>query len=167
MSLTIQQIITDAKRLAGRLKDRDTIADTLLNETNAITKKIDAMKQFQDEVDQLNEVANQKSHSHLLANIIQQENRELRAALEDYQITLEHIMSKYREHTSDEIYRTKIDFKSFQCKQYDSIIQRQAEKIQEMAAVMEKAASIDENRTVYNDEIIAALKAENQVYKKK
>ncbi|RZC38216.1 FGFR1 oncogene partner 2 -like [Asbolus verrucosus] len=171
MSLTIQQIITDAKRLAGRLKERDTIADTLLNETNAITKKIDAMKQFQEEVDQLNEVANQKPHSQLIANIqkenrhlreIQQENRELRAALEDYQTTLEHIMTKYREHTTDEIYKTKLDFKSFQSKQYDEIIQQQAEKIQEMAAVMKKAALIDENSMVYNEEIIAMLKAENQ-----
>jgi hypothetical protein len=173
MSLTIQQIITDAKRLAGRLKERDTIADTLLNETNAITKKIDAMKQFQEEVDQLNEVANQKPHSQLIANIqkenrhlreIQQENRELRAALEDYQTTLEHIMTKYREHTTEDIYRTKLDFKSLQNKQYDEIIKQQAEKIQEMAAVMEKAALIDENTMVCNDEVIAMLKAENQVY---
>lgn len=45
MSLTIQQIITDAKRLASRLKERDSTADILLNETHAINKKIDAMKQ--------------------------------------------------------------------------------------------------------------------------
>lgn len=45
MSLTIQQIITDAERLASRLKERDLAADMLLNETNAINKKIDAMKQ--------------------------------------------------------------------------------------------------------------------------
>ncbi|EFA01821.1 FGFR1 oncogene partner 2 homolog [Tribolium castaneum] len=171
MSLTIQQIITDAKRLAGRLKDRDTIADTLLNETNAITKKIDAMKQFQEEVDVLNEVANQKPHSQLIANIqkenrhlreIQQENRELRAALEDYQTTLEHIMTKYREHTTEEIYKTRIDFKALQDKQYDEIIKHQAEKIHEMAAVMEQAALIDEDRMVCNEEIIARLKLENQ-----
>lgn len=171
MSLTIQQIITDAKRLAGRLKERDTIADSLLNETNAITKKIDAMKQFQEEVDVLNEVANQKPHSQLIANIqkenrhlreIQQENRELRAALEDYQTTLEHIMTKYREHTTEKIYRTRIDFSAVQNKQYDEIIKQQAEKIQEMAAVMEKAALIDEDRMVGNEEVIARLRAENQ-----
>lgn len=45
MSLTIQQIITDAKRLAARIKERDNVADVLLNETHAINKKIDAMKQ--------------------------------------------------------------------------------------------------------------------------
>ena len=44
MSLTVQQIITDARGLAERLKERDSVADVLLNETHAINKKIDAMK---------------------------------------------------------------------------------------------------------------------------
>lgn len=45
MSLTIQQIIFDAKRLTDKLKERDSVTDVLLNETHAINKKIDAMKQ--------------------------------------------------------------------------------------------------------------------------
>lgn len=38
-------MISDAKKLAGRLKDDENVADALLNETHAINKKIDAMKQ--------------------------------------------------------------------------------------------------------------------------
>lgn len=171
MSLTIQQIITDAKRLASRLKDRDVVADILLNETHAINKKIDAMKQYQEEVEQLNEVANQRPHSQLIANIqkenrhlkeIQQENRELRAALEEYHTTLQHVMSKYREHTSEEIYKSKINFKAMQEKKYSEIIKVQAEKIQEMAAVMFKAALIDEDRDSREQEVVSMLKVENQ-----
>lgn len=45
MSLTIQQIILDAKRLAGRLKDRETEADTLLTETQSAYRQIHTMKQ--------------------------------------------------------------------------------------------------------------------------
>lgn len=45
MSLTFQQLLSDAKKLAGRLKERENVADILLNETHAINKKIDAMKQ--------------------------------------------------------------------------------------------------------------------------
>ncbi|KAJ8969424.1 hypothetical protein NQ314_001766 [Rhamnusium bicolor] len=171
MSLTIQQIITDAKRLASRLKDRDVVADVLLNETHAINKKIDAMKQFQEEVEQLNEVAHQKPHSQLIANIqrenrhlreIQQENRELRAALEDYQTTLEHVMTKYREHTTEQIYKSRINFKAIQDQKYNEVIRQQAEKIQEMAAIMDKAALIDEDRASREQEIVTMLKAENQ-----
>lgn len=45
MSLTIQQMISDAKKLAGRLKDDENMTDALLKETWVINHKIDAMKQ--------------------------------------------------------------------------------------------------------------------------
>lgn len=123
-------------------------------------------------MEQLNEVANQKPHSQLIANIqkenrhlreIQQENRELRAALEDYHVTLEQVMSKYREHTAEQIYRSRINFKAFQDQKYKEIIQEQAEKINEMAAIMHKAAEVDESKDFKNQEIVSRLKAENQV----
>nr|CAI5865174.1 unnamed protein product [Callosobruchus analis] len=176
MSLTIQQIITDAKRLASRLKDRDVVADVLLNETHAIIDSrslcnFHFTKKFQDEVETLNEIANQKPHSQLIANIqkenrhlreIQQENRELRDALEDYHITLEHVMSKYREHATEQIEKTRVDFKALQHQKYRRIIQDQAEKIKEMAAVMNRAAEIDENRQMADNELVSMLKIENQ-----
>lgn len=172
MSLTMQQIISDAERLASRLKEQDAVADSLLTETHAINKRIDAMKQFQEEVDHLNEVANQKPHSQLIANIqkenrhlreIQQENRELRSALEDYHFTLEHIMSKYREHTQEQIYQSRINLKVLALRNYEEIIQKQADKIDEMAAVMRKAASMEEDKGLQVEEVLAQLKVENQV----
>lgn len=45
MSLTIQQILLDAKRLASRLKEHDSAADALLSQTQSVYKQIDAMKQ--------------------------------------------------------------------------------------------------------------------------
>ncbi|XP_018329947.1 FGFR1 oncogene partner 2 homolog [Agrilus planipennis] len=171
MSLTISQIIVDARRLADRLRERDTVADILLNETHAVSKKIDAMKQYQEEVEQLNEVAHQKPNSQLIANIqkenrhlreIQQENRELRAALEEHQTALEHIMSKYRQHTNAQIYNTRINFKGLQEQKYFDIIKRQAEKIQEMAAVMERAAKVDEERDYKEGEVMKKLLIENK-----
>ncbi|XP_050299882.1 FGFR1 oncogene partner 2 homolog [Anthonomus grandis grandis] len=171
MSLTMQQILIDAKKLAGRLKDRDTLTDNLLSETHAINKKIDTMKQFQEEVEQLNEIASQKPHSQLIANIqkenrhlreIQQENRDLKSTLEEYQFTIERIMTKYRQHTQEKIYKTRINFKALQEQRYQFIIQEQASKIEEMAAVMEKAAMLDEDKELRFEEIVSQLKAENQ-----
>lgn len=164
-------MISDAKKLAGRLKDDENVADALLNETHAINKKIDAMKQFQEEVEVLNEVARQRPHSQLIANIqqenrhlreIQQENRELRAALEEHQTALEHIMSKYRHHTSQQLSKTRIDFKSLQEKRYSEMIKQQAEKIQEMAAVMNEAALLDEKNASKDMELMSRLKTENE-----
>lgn len=119
MSITIHQLISDAKELANRLKEREMTADTLLNETQSINKKIDEIRQYQEEVDVLNEVARHRPHSQLIASMqqdnrnfreIQQENRELRAALEDHQAVLEHIMSKYRQHTASLVRNTQKDY---------------------------------------------------------
>lgn len=41
---------------------------------------------------------------------IQMENRELRSCLQDHQRALEHIMSKYREHTQKKILNSQIQF---------------------------------------------------------
>lgn len=123
-------------------------------------------------MEHLNEVAHQKPHSQLIANIqkenrhlreIQQENCELQAALEEHQSALEVIMSKYRQHTSQKIYDTRINFSSEQDQRYNDIINWQAEKIQEMAAVMERAASIDESKSHNNEELLSKLRAENKV----
>lgn len=45
MSVTVQQLMSDAKRLASKLKDDDTAADALLSQAQFVYKKIDAMKQ--------------------------------------------------------------------------------------------------------------------------
>lgn len=45
MSLTIQQIVRDAKRLSSKIKDHDSAADALLSQTQAVYKQMDAMKQ--------------------------------------------------------------------------------------------------------------------------
>lgn len=45
MSVTIQQVLSDAKRLATKLKEDDTAADALLSQAQFAYKKIDAMKQ--------------------------------------------------------------------------------------------------------------------------
>lgn len=118
MSLTIQQIILDAKRLAGRLKDHDVAADSVMSQAQCVYKQIDAMKQYQEEVTELNESARQRPHTILVAGIQQenrhlrelmQENRELRIALEEHQNALELIMSKYRQQVSQLVANSKPD----------------------------------------------------------
>lgn len=108
------------------------------------------------------------------------ENMRLRVSLEDHQRALEHIMSKYREHTQLALKNSKLNFQElfrgetekslvsycwssvrclavlwidkihnlFVCFSFSiclQIIQRQEEKIQEMIAVMQKAATLDDS----------------------
>ena len=62
--------------------------------------------QYQDDLNELNELARHRPRANLVLSIaqennqireLQQENRELRAALDEHQTALELIMSKYRE----------------------------------------------------------------------
>ena len=61
-----------------------------------VLKEVDAMRQYQEDVENLNEVAHNRPRAQLVLGIqqenrhirtLQQENKELRAALEEHQVT--------------------------------------------------------------------------------
>ncbi|XP_013134786.1 PREDICTED: FGFR1 oncogene partner 2 homolog [Papilio polytes] len=172
MSLTIQQIILDAKRLAGRLKERETEADALLTETQSAYRQIHTMKQYKEEVDTLNEASRERPRGELIASIeresrlmrdVQKENGELRAALEDHRRALELIMTKYRQHTEKRIWESRIDFTSAINDKQQELIRQQAERINEMTSVMYKAVTLDENSdTRKEEELYQRLITENK-----
>lgn len=177
MSVTFEQIILDAKRIANRLKDREALGDSLLLESESVNKQIESMRQFQDDIDILNKLARDRSNNQLITIIhqenpqireIQQENRLLKAELEDYQHALEHIMSKYREHTQSKILNTKVNFvEAFSKHQQfnerkDEVIRQQTQKIQEMAAVMQRASQLDEDQFNQEQEFLSKLMTENK-----
>lgn len=172
MSLTFQQIILDAKKLVGRISDQESKADNLICEIQSVCTQIDGMKQYQEEVEVLNAEAKQTSHLQVIAGIqqenrhlreIQAENRELKSALEDHKSALELIMSKYRQQTASLLKQWKPDYTSLYNSKYANIITSQAEKINEMAAVMKTAAALDEENEIKEKELIARLKEENIV----
>ncbi|XP_035790696.1 FGFR1 oncogene partner 2 homolog [Anopheles albimanus] len=179
MSVTFEQIILDAKRIANRLKDREALGDALLLESESVNKQIESMRQFQDDIDILNRLARERSNNQLITIIhqenpqireIQQENRLLKAALEDHQRALEHIMSKYREHTQAKILNTKVNFveaysrhhQAADIERRDQLIRQQTAKIQEMAAVMQRASQLDEEKLNHEQEVLSRLVTENK-----
>ncbi|TKC33738.1 hypothetical protein EI555_015089 [Monodon monoceros] len=89
MSCTIEKALADAKALVERLRDHDDAAESLIEQTTALNKRVEAMKQYQEEIQELNEVARHRPRSTLVM--------ELRTSLEEHQSALELIMSKYRE----------------------------------------------------------------------
>ncbi|CAG2063192.1 unnamed protein product [Timema podura] len=113
----------------------------------------------------------QRPHTVLVAGIqqenrhlreLQQENRELRAALEEHQNALELIMSKYRQQVAQLVASHKLDLPTIHSQKYAQIIEEQADKISEMAAVMERAAAIDEREAFGEQELISKLVIENK-----
>ncbi|XP_052869685.1 FGFR1 oncogene partner 2 homolog [Anopheles cruzii] len=179
MSITFEQIILDAKRIANRLKDREALGDALLLESETVNKQIESMRQFQEDIDILNRLARERSNNQLITIIhqenpqireIQQENRLLKSALEDHQHALEHIMSKYREHTQAKILNTKVNFveaynrhhQAADIERRDELIRQQTAKIQEMAAVMQRASQLDEEKLNHEQELLSRLMTENK-----
>jgi hypothetical protein len=103
----------------------------------------------------------QQENKHIME--LQQENRELRSALEEQQNAIDLIMSKYRQHVS----------KLTQCQKFDQqllmtidtntkVIESSSEKLNEMRYIMRKAVNSDEEAIVKEEELISRLWAENK-----
>lgn len=85
---------------------------------------------LQDDTECLNKLARGRTNQQMLAVInnenpnyreIQQENRELKSCLEDYQRTIELVMTKYRHHAQEQILSNKIVLPDIYNKQKDEV----------------------------------------------
>ncbi|KAF8764090.1 FGFR1 oncogene partner 2 homolog [Argiope bruennichi] len=171
MSITVQQLLNDAKRLVTRLRDHDNSADTLISQAQNLNNNVETMKQYHEEVEKLNALAHQRPRSALISNIqqenrhireLQQENRDLRIMLEEHQNTLEHIMNKYRAQVK-RIAKTAKEEQSYLQKDFSLEVQKRTEKIAEMAAVMKKAIEIDDEKIMKEQQIVSRLERENKL----
>lgn len=182
MSVTVQQILSDAKRLASKLKEHDTAADSLLSQAQFAYKKIDAMKQYTDDLSELNDmeegglpheelVNSIRTESRQLQEIVR-ENRILKAMVAEHQTALEMIMSKYRSQVSqlvaqsstNQLVNNNIAAKTIEEK--NALIVQQEERIKEMMAVMSLAARLEAEEASRKEEIIGRLQIENQTLRK-
>jgi len=170
MSLTVQQLLNDAKRLSSRLRDHDQSADHLISRAQEVLKEVDAMRQYQEDVENLNEVAHNRPRAQLVLGIqqenrhirtLQQENKELRAALEEHQNALELIMSKYRQHVTRLVNAPHPDFTNINQLKIQALAER-TEKVCEMAAVMKEAVRVDEAACNQQQETVIRLITENK-----
>ncbi|KAM6146944.1 FGFR1 oncogene partner 2 isoform 1-T1 [Phoenicopterus ruber ruber] len=184
MSCTIEKALADAKALVERLREHDNAAEALIEQTTALNKRVEAMKQYQEEIQELNEVARHRPRSTLVMGIqqenrqireLQQENKELRTSLEEHQSALELIMSKYREQMFRLLMASKKDdpsiimkLKEQHSKRKETMhankkeLQVHVDQITEMAAVMRKAIEIDEKHGCKEQERIIQLEQENK-----
>ncbi|XP_055854580.1 FGFR1 oncogene partner 2 homolog [Episyrphus balteatus] len=170
-NITVGQIIVDAQRMASRIKDLEVLSGGLLMEAEGNNRHLEAMRKFQDDLDSLNRITRDKSNADMVNRInvqnpcirkVREENRELKACLEDHERALELIMHKYREHTQSKVLTSQINFKEMYNENLWKIIREQADKITEMAAVMQRAASIDDEAMYKEIELLTKLKMENQ-----
>ncbi|CAH2278442.1 FGFR1 oncogene partner 2 isoform X2 [Pelobates cultripes] len=174
MSCTIEKVLADAKALVERLRKHDGEAESLIEQTTVLNKRVEAMQQYQEEIQELNEVARHRPRSTLVLGIqqenrqireLQQENKELRTSLEEHQSALELIMSKYREQMFCLLMASKKDDPGIVMKlkeQHSKDLQTHVEKIHEMTAVIKCAIEIDNQEGNMEYDRILKLEQENK-----
>ena len=70
MSLTVQQLLNDAKRLSNRLREHDASADNVISSTQSVLKEMEAMRQYQEDIDSLNSIAHNRPRAQLVLGIL-------------------------------------------------------------------------------------------------
>ncbi|XP_037049969.1 FGFR1 oncogene partner 2 homolog [Bradysia coprophila] len=172
MSTNIDKLVDDSRKMALRLRDRIVLGDSLVSQSEAVNENLVTLKRLQNEFDSLNKLARKTTNQQLVKTInneyphireIQMENRELRACLNDHQRALEHIMTKFRQHTQHTVLNTKFDFSAEEIHLQRELKAKseENEKILEMAAIMQKAASLNEEKENEQIGLIHRLATEN------
>jgi len=170
MTCTIDKVLSDARLLVSRLRDHENQADGLISHGQSLHNRVDAMKQYSEDLSQLNEVARHRPRSSLIINLLaentqirdlQTENRELRLALDEHQAALDMIMSKYRQQVQILVRNSRLD-KSLKPPESYPVDVDKIDKIVEMASVMKRAISLDDKCAAEGQAMIAQLKFENE-----
>ncbi|KAL3842410.1 hypothetical protein ACJMK2_020429 [Sinanodonta woodiana] len=171
MACNLKKILEDAYILVAHLKDHEKTADMVISHSQSLYKRIEGMKQYQESITELNEIAKHRPRSTLVIGIaqenrqireLQQENRELRLALEEHQSALELIMQKYREQINklieSNVWEKAIAGNSDHSKELETLM----DKICEMGAVMHKSITADETECFKEKERLQQLEVENK-----
>jgi hypothetical protein len=173
MSLfTLDKVMADARSLGTRLKDQENVADGLLTQTQELSKKVDSMKMYQENLDMLHEMARHRPPAELTIGIFQEnseiseldhENAELRQALDEHQSAIELIMSRYRHQVTKLISANRLDRIRYTGTAPDlsQEVQMKVNQISKMADVMWSALATDNSRVVKETELLAQARVEN------
>ncbi|CAF3344139.1 unnamed protein product [Rotaria socialis] len=173
MNLSLDTILTNARELVSRLRRDDTTADTAVSQAQYVQERILSMKQYGDDLAELNDISSHRPKTAILYNIqkenrlvkqLQQENEELKQLVIEHRSVLEKIMYKYRKDIQQLILMSKEETKAVNIfnTSLAQDIQDKSSKIHEIASVMRHAISIDDTHSASQDERINALLLENR-----
>lgn len=178
MSCTIDKILTDARTLLERLKEHDTAAESLIDQSAVLHRRVAAMREAGAGCAEQGPgpAAERADPSRLRPHVVlaqentqirdlQQENRELWVSLEEHQDALELIMSKYRKQMLQLLEGRKREEAEPVLKVHQANsgeIESQIDRICEMGEVMRKAVQVDDEQFFKVQEKLAQLELENK-----
>ncbi|XP_051515646.1 suppressor of IKBKE 1-like [Myxocyprinus asiaticus] len=178
MSCTLEKVLGDARTLLERLKEHDTAAETLIEQSSSLSHKIHSMQEvantlpdkYMEENTEYQELSRYKPHvllsqENTQIKELQQENRELWLSLEEHQYALELIMGRYRKQMLQLMMeKNELDTKPVFSLHQDHAkeVQSQLERICEMGQVMRRAVQMDDQHYCSVKERLAQLEIENK-----
>ena len=65
-TFNVNQLLQDARKLSNRLRDHDANADQVISHAQSVLTEVQAMKEYQDDLEQLNSIANDTSRAKLV-----------------------------------------------------------------------------------------------------
>jgi len=173
MNLSLDTILNNARELVSRLRRDDATADSAVSQAQFVQERILGMKQYGDDLVELNELSSHRPKTTILSNIqkenrlikqLQQENEELKQLVIEHRSVLEKVMEKYRQDV-----QSLILFDQNPCRKRENFnvglaqeIQEKSSKIDEMASMMRRAIDIDDSYSASQDERLNALLVENR-----
>ncbi|CAJ1055326.1 suppressor of IKBKE 1 [Xyrichtys novacula] len=178
MACTLEKVLGDARTLLERLKEHDTAAEGLIEQSGALNHRVQTMKEVgnalpdkhTEDSSEIQELTKYKPHVLLTQENtqikeLQQENKELWLSLEEHQYALELIMGRYRKQMLQLMMAKKeLDTKPVLSLHEDHAkeVQSQLERICEMGQVMRRAVQVDDQHYCSVRERLAQLEIENK-----
>lgn len=170
MSVSVNQILNDAKRLVSRLREHDSTADAVISQTQTLYKNVEAMKEYNEDVNEQNVTNQIRNRPMLMFNVQQenkhirdllQENRDLKDMLEEQQSAMELIMRKYRQQAT-QLINTTSTTKDNSYVNSTQELQKLADNICEIADVMKQSVKLDDVSYINEQEKLTELITENR-----
>uniref|UniRef100_A0A3P8SD01 Suppressor of IKBKE 1 n=1 Tax=Amphiprion percula TaxID=161767 RepID=A0A3P8SD01_AMPPE len=178
MACTLEKVLGDARTLLERLKEHDTAAEGLIEQSGALSHRVHSMREVGnalpdkhiEDSSEIQELTKYKPHVLLTQENtqikeLQQENKELWLSLEEHQYALELIMGRYRKQMLQLMMAKKeLDTKPVLSLHEDHAkeVQTQVERICEMGQVMRRAVQVDDQHHCSIRERLAQLEIENK-----
>lgn len=178
MACTLEKVLGDARTLLERLKEHDTAAESLIEQSGALNHTVQSMREvgnalpekYMEDASVIQELSRYKPHALLTQENtqikeLQQENKDLWLSLEEHQYALELIMGRYRKQMLQLMMAKKeLDTKPVLTmhEDYAKEVQNQVERICEMGQVMRKAVQVDDQHYCSVRERLAQLEIENK-----
>ncbi|XP_030279570.1 suppressor of IKBKE 1 [Sparus aurata] len=178
MACTLEKVLGDARTLLERLKEHDTAAEGLIEQSGALSQRVHSMREVGnalpdkhiEDSSEIQELTKYKPHVLLTQENtqikeLQRENKELWLSLEEHQYALELIMGRYRKQMLQLMMAKKeLDTKPVLSLHEDHAkeVQSQVERICEMGQVMRRAMQVDDQHYCSVRERLAQLEIENK-----